>query len=167
MPSTERRIFLGSLGTVALGGLAGCSVLGSDEPPAGSLRFRNDDTLPHSISVRVTGVGARPGGRNSPEGDVAVTPEQRNLSASATAEPDSRRTYESVFTESVWYGVEFTVDGREPSDHAGETVFHPAPPDREHGFFLSGTVYDSGEFSWGVSSTQNAGRFTFGGDDGT
>ncbi len=162
----RRRTLLGSVGTVALGGLAGCSSLGTQEPPAGSLRFENDHDLPHSITVRVTGVGARPGDDNSPEGEVAAPPNQRTLTASTTVSPGDRRTYESVFTEPVWYAVQFTVDDREPSNNTGSTTFHPAPPDRRYGHFLSGTVYESGGFSWGISSTENPGRFTFGSDGG-
>lgn len=162
MLTIERRGFLASLGTIAISGLAGCSLLQSESPPAGSLRFVNNSNLPHSITVRVTDVGAYIGEQsNSPEGDVAVPPIQRNLTASTTVSPDDRQTYEGVFTSSVWYAVQFVVDGREPENETGIVTFHPAPPNREYGTFLSGRIHEYGEFSWAITSTENAGSFTF------
>lgn len=121
----------------------------------------NNSDLPHSITVRVTDVGAYIGEQsNSPEGNVAVPPTQRNLTASTTVSPDDRQTYEGVFASPVWYTVQFTVDGREPANESGTVTFHPAPPDREYGNFLSGRVSESGEFSWVLTTTENAGSFT-------
>ena len=156
----DRRAVLASFGSLAIGGFAGCSTGRSERPPAGSLRFANDDDVPHSLTVRVTDVGSSPGdGPGTVEGDPTAPPAQRNLSASTTVQPDSRRTYEGVFTEPVWYAVRFTLDGRPPEDDAEVTSFHPAPSDGEPGAFLTGKVYASGEFSWVVSSTENAGPF--------
>jgi len=160
VPSTSRRTLLASLGSVAVGGLAGCASLRSDRPPAGSLRFENDHDLPHAITMRVTDVGSDPGnGPDAVVGDPVVTPAQRNLTASTTVEPGERRTYEGVFTEPVWYAVAFMVDGRAPANDAGVTAFHPAPSTDERGSFLSGSVYASGDFSWVVSSTGDDGPF--------
>lgn len=157
MPSTRRR-FLGTLGAGALAGLAGCSLSPSEEPPAGSLRFENRHDVPHSITMRVTGVGTQPGDPGSPEGDVAVRPSQRNLTSSTAVEPDTQRTYDDVFTEPVWYGIEFTVDDHTP-EHGGRVSYNPAP-ENSTGRYLTAVVYASGEFSWQISSTETAGRFT-------
>ena len=103
MPSPTRRSLLTALGTVTVGSLAGCTELFDDSPPAGSLRFENSHTLPHSIRFEVTGVGAEPGeGAGDVTGDVIAPPTQRNLTASATVSPGDTETYESVFTEPVW-----------------------------------------------------------------
>lgn len=77
-----------------------------------SLRFVNDDeTVPHSITMRVTDVGTTPGEEAySVTGRTTAPPAQRNLTASTTLEPGDSETYDSVFTESVWYAIEFTVD---------------------------------------------------------
>lgn len=160
MPSTDRRSLLASLSTLPALCLAGCSVVQSTRPPAGSLRFENDDRLPHAITVRVVDVGSEPGEEpGSTVGTVTVPPAQRTLTASTTVAPGERLTYEEVFTESVWYAVQFEVDGLEPADDAGTTTFHPTPPGRESGRFLSGTVFQSGDFSWGIGGTDDLGRF--------
>lgn len=160
MPSIHRRTFLTSVGSVALAGLAGCSTGGSESPPAGSLRFVNEHTVPHAITMRVSGVGSTPEDTSGPgDGDPIVPPAQRELTASTTVPPESSQTYESVFTESVWYGVEFTVDGELPEDDAGETSYRPAPTADEAGNILVGKVYPSGEFSWVISTTDNPGAF--------
>ncbi|MFC4553067.1 MULTISPECIES: hypothetical protein [Halorussus] len=160
MPSANRRLLLTSLGSVAVGSLAGCTGVTSDELPAGSLRFENEHELPHVIAMRVTDIGSGPGdGPGAVVGHPSVVPAQRNLSASASVEPGESKTYEGVFTEPVWYAVQFTVDGRKPHEETCATVFHPAPANEKDGTFLSGKVYDSGEFSWVVSSTENEGSF--------
>ncbi|MFB6087937.1 MAG: hypothetical protein ABEJ85_05395 [Haloarculaceae archaeon] len=160
MPSTTRRSVLASLGAVAVGSIAGCNAVGSADPPAGSLRFVNDHDLPHAIRMEVTDVGDAPGdGPAAVTGDPIVPPAQRTLTASTVVDPGETQTYESVFTEPVWYAVQFTVDGREPENDAGITAFHPAPADGESGSTLTGKVYSSGEFSWVVGSTENPGPF--------
>ena len=165
VPSTRRRL-LASLGAAALGGLAGCSALGAGEPPAGSLRFRNDHSVPHEISLRVLDVGAEPGeGPGEVTGRSPAPRPQRRLTTTATVRPGETQTYEGVFTYADWYGVQFTVDGAEPENDAGRTAFNPAPADREYGNFLVGRVYESGGFSWVVSTTRNPGAFEFGGTD--
>jgi hypothetical protein len=158
MPPTRRRDVLAALGTAAVGGLAGCADLLSDRPPAGSLRFENDHDLPHVVSVRVTDVGAEVGdGPGAVTGDVVVPPAQRRLSAAASVEPGARRTYEATFTDPVWYAVEFEVDGREPPNDTGRVAFNPAPDGEDTYRFLAGRVFESGEFGWVVSSTDDAG----------
>lgn len=160
MPSIRRRSVLGAVGTVVLGSLAGCSALSDDRPPAGSLRFVNDDDLPHVISIRVTGVGSEPGEEpGAVTGDVIAPPSQRSLEASASIEPGEQHTYQTVFTEPVWYGIQFTLDGDIPENDTGTTVFHPVPPDADSGRFLVGRVGADGEFSWTISSTNNTGPF--------
>lgn len=160
MPSTSRRSLLASLGTVTVAGLAGCSLGRNDRPPAGGLQFVNDHDLPHAVSMRVTGVGTEPGdGPSEVRGDPVVPQPQRQLSASTVVQPGETQTYETIFTEEVVYGVEFTLDGELPEDNAGQITFTPAPDDGERGYFLGGKVYQSGEFSWVVSSTGNPGPF--------
>lgn len=160
MSSLDRRTVLASLGTVIISGTAGCASLSSRSAPAGSLRFENEHALPHSIRIEVTGVGAEPGERpGEVTGDVIAPPMQRNLTASTVVRPDDSETYESVFTESVWYSVQFTLDGQRPENGAGKTSYHPSPPDRETGEILTGKVYESGEFSWVISTTDNPGSF--------
>ncbi len=161
MPSISRRSVLASLGTATVGSLAGCGGFSDQSPPAGSLRFENDHTVPHAIRVKVTGVGAEP--REGPGGvteTVTVPKPQRTLTASTTVAPGESKTFESVFTESAWYGVQFTLDGDRPADNAGTTRFNPAAADGGTWEILAGHVYESGEFSWEVHTTNNAGSFS-------
>lgn len=162
MPST-RRAFLTAAGTTVMATLAGCSDLsGSDEPPAGSLRFANDHSVPHAIRLSVVDVGGAPGddsGAVQGEPDSPVPPSLRTLTATATVDPGETTVYGDVFREPLWYAVRFDLDGERPEDGAGETAFHPAPPDRDRGNVLGGEVSMGGEFSWVVSSTGNLGRF--------
>lgn len=160
MPSIDRRTYLSSLEAVTIGSLAGCTAITEQSPPAGSLRFVNDSTLPHSIRVEVTGVGAEPGdGTGGVTGDVIAPPMQRTLTASSVVSPDETETYESAFTEPVWYGIQFWLDGEIPEDNAGTTRFNPAAADGGTWEFLIGHVYESGEFSWEVHTTDNTGPF--------
>lgn len=102
----------------------------SDDLPAESLQFVNDHDLPHSIAMRVTGVGTRPGdGPNEVETNPAVPRTQRELTASTVVQPGTTQTFEEVFTYDVWYGIEFTVDDDRPEDNAGLVWFNPAPTD--------------------------------------
>jgi len=160
MPPVDRRSLLAAFGSAAVAGAAGCSSVLSDEPPAGSLRFVNEHSVPHSIAIRVTDVGTEPGdGPGAVDGDPVVPPAQRELTAATAIEPGEQSTYESVFTEPVWYAVQFTVDGQEPENETGTTAFRPSPTDRAAGNTLSAKISRSGEFSWIVSSTDNAGSF--------
>jgi hypothetical protein len=160
MPSTNRRTVLATLGTVSLGGLAGCSFRQSDEHPAGSLTFANKSDLPHSITMRVTDVGEEPGEQPySVTGETTTRPAQRTLTASTTISPGARETYEGVFTEPVWYAIQFTADGQTPPDSSGRVVYSPAPDTDSTGRTLRGTIGSNGEFRWGISATENAGRF--------
>ena len=163
MPSTTRRALLAALGTAGGAGLAGCSGLGTggtDDPPAGSLRFENDHDLPHAVSMRVTGVGTEPGdGPSEVTGEPIVPNTQRELSATTVVEPGETQVYEGIFAEAVWYGVAFTLDGDPPEDEAGHVQFYPAPTDGERGAILGARIDRAGKLSWVVSSTGNPGRF--------
>ncbi|WP_440992268.1 hypothetical protein [Haloarchaeobius baliensis] len=157
----NRRSLLTSLGTLGVTGVAGCSGLLDEDVPAGSLRFENRDSLPHVIGMSVVDVGSdSETGSDGYDvtGEVTVRPGQRELTASQSVAPGETRTFRDVFTESVYYLVEFTLDGEHPED-GGTIPFNPSPPDREYDNVLGGVVYASGEFSWQVSSTDNPGRF--------
>ncbi len=158
MPVGDRRTVLATLGWLTLGTTGGCLSWFDPPVPAGSLRFRNDHHLPHTIRLAVTGVGEAPGdGPGNVTGDVIVPPAQRELTSASTLEPGETETYEEVFAEPVYYGIQFELDGEEPGEDAGTVVFNPAPPDGDGGQFLEGRVYESGEFSWVVSGTDNMG----------
>lgn len=160
MPSPNRRTVLTALGTVTVGSLPGCAYLSDDSPPAGSLRFTNDHDLPHSIRMEVTGVGADPGeGAGEVTGDVIAPPAQRNLTAFTAVGPADTETYENVFTEPVWHGVQFLLDGEIPENTAGTTVFNPSDADGGSWEILTGKIYESGDFSWVISTTDNPGEF--------
>ena len=160
MVAMNRRAVLATMGTVALGGVAGCSSFTSDGPPAGSLQFVNEHSVPHAISVRVTDVGSSTGDDpREVEGDPIVPSTQRELTASTVVEPGESQTYEGAFTEPVWYAVRFTVDGSEPEDDTGVVAWTPAPPDDDRGNVLSGNVTPSGGFTWVITRTENRGRF--------
>jgi hypothetical protein len=155
----NRRSFLASAGLCVLGATAGCALPESTGPPAGSLRFANEHSVPHDIAMRVTGVGSESGDApGAVEGDPIVPPPQRELTATAVLDPGETRTYEAVFTEPVWYGVEFGLDGAVP-DTGGAVTWHPAPAEGERGSYLAGRVSESGEFSWAVSATEDDGPF--------
>ena len=157
----NRRSVLASLGALGITGLTGCSEFLNDDIPAGSLQFENQDTLPHIIGISVVDVGAEPETDSdgySVSGDVPVPPQQRELTASSSVAPGETQTFKNVFTESVYYLVEFTLDGTTP-ETGGRIPFNPSPSDREYDNVLGGVVYASGEFSYQVRSTDNAGRF--------
>ncbi|ERG97767.1 MAG: hypothetical protein J07HQX50_01795 [Haloquadratum sp. J07HQX50] len=157
----NRRALLASLSSLGLVGIAGCSSLQQDDIPAGSLQFENQDDLPHVIGMSVIDIGTEAetdADRYSISGNVTVRPQQRELTASSSIAPGETQTFRNVFTESVYYLVEFTLDGDLP-ETGGRVPFNPSPPDREYDNVLRGVVYPSGEFSWEVSTTDNAGRF--------
>ncbi|WP_254824061.1 hypothetical protein [Haloglomus halophilum] len=163
-PSTSRRRFLAALGTTATATLAGCSALtgSGDDPPAGSLRFENRHSVPHSIRVEVAGVGTAPGdgqGEVQGEPDPPVRESQRTLTATGAVDPEETALYERVFTAPVWYAVRFRLDGKRLEDGAGTVAFGPAPGDDERGSFLGAEVSETGEFTWVVTSTGNPGPF--------
>jgi len=142
-------------------GLAGCSSLQQGDVPAGSLQFENQDDLPHVIGMSVIDIGTEAGtdaDGYSVSCEATVRPQQRELTTSSSIAPGETQTFQDVFTESVYYLLEFTLDGDLP-ETGGKVPFNPSPPDREYDNFLGGVVYASGEFSWEVSTTDNAGRF--------
>ncbi|MFD1513334.1 hypothetical protein [Halomarina rubra] len=162
----NRRALLAMVGALGASTLAGCSTFGDADLPAGTLRFVNDDDLPHTVGFEVTAVGAEPGddGPGSVTGDAdAVVPErQRELTASVALDAGESRTYEDVFAYPVWYGVRFTVDGEDPDNDSGRTAYNPAPPDWDTGRVLGGRVYEDGDLGYFVSGTSNPGSFTLG-----
>lgn len=157
----NRRALLTSLSSLGLVGLAGCSGLQQDHIPAGSLQLENQDDLPHVIGMSVIDIGIEAETDTngySVSGEATVRPQQRELTTSSSTAPGETQTFQNVFTESVYYLIEFTLDGDIP-ETGGRVPFNPSPPDREYDNFLGGVVYASGEFSWEVSATDNAGRF--------
>lgn len=156
----NRRSFLAAASTSVLMGIAGCSSWVERNTPAGSLRFVNDHRVPHSFTMRVTDVGTEPGtDAGAVTGEPIVAESQATLTAGTSVPPGEQVVYEDVFTESVWYAVEFLIDGQVPASKTGVTAFRPSPTDQADGKILGGTVSPSGEFSWTVSSTDNPGRF--------
>lgn len=163
MPSLNRRAFLATLGASTIGSFAGCSTVGDDEPPAGSLQFTNQDSLPHAIQLAVTDVGSEINNETGTvAGEVTVPAPQRNLTATEQLSPEESTTYTDVFTEPVWYAVECTVDRRQSSDREVKTqaIFHPAPPEREYVNYLQALLRDSGRIELAVVTTDNTGRYT-------
>ncbi|WP_082238223.1 hypothetical protein [Halorubrum tebenquichense] len=165
MPSLRRRSFLKAVGIAGTGvSVAGCSEIRSTEspedPPAGSLNFRNDHSVPHEISVEVldmgTTIGERVDGHDTVTGTPDVVVPQRDLTATAVVEPGEARTYEAVFESQVWYDVRFTLDDEYPGEDSARTVFKPVHPDADiTGRTLEGRVSEGGEFSWAVSAIGN------------
>jgi len=157
----DRRTFLTSLGTLGVSGLAGCSQFLNGDVPAGSLQFENQSDLPHIIGISVVDVGAESESAAdgySVSGNVTVPPQQQTLTASASVAPGETKTFENIFTESVYYLVEFTLDGTTP-DTGGPVPYNPSPSGRQHHAIIMGVVYPSGEFSYVNRSTDNAGIF--------
>jgi hypothetical protein len=163
MPSLNRRTFLATLGASTIGSFAGCSTTANDKPPAGSLQFTNQDSLPHAIQLAVTDVGSELNNEaGTVAGEVTVPAPQRNLTATEQLSSEESTTYTDVFTEPVWYAVECTVDGRQSSDREVMTqaIFHPAPPEREYVNYLQALLRDSGRVELAVVTTDNTGRYT-------
>lgn len=157
----NRRALLASVSVLSVSGLAGCASFQNDDIPAGSLQFENQDNLPHVIGISVVDVGTEAETDSdgySVSGDVTVPPEQRELTASSSVPPGETQTFRHIFTDSVYYLVEFTLDGNRP-ETGGRVPFNPSPANGKADHILGGVVYASGEFSWKVSATENAGRF--------
>ena len=163
MPSLSRRSLLKAVGITGTSiSVAGCSEIGStdsaEDPPAGSLTFRNRHSVPHEIGLEVLDVGTEIGERVDGHDTVTGTPDavvpQRDLTATAVLEPGQTRTYESVFETEVWYDIRFTLDDEYPGEDLARTVFKPVRPNADTtGRMLTGRVLDGGEFSWSVSVT--------------
>jgi len=80
MASTHRRSFLRVAGIIGVStSLAGCSGIGlmdsSEDLPAGSLKFDNDHTVPHEISIEVLNVGTSKGERRDGHDTITGTPD--------------------------------------------------------------------------------------------
>ena len=163
MPPLNRRAFLATLGASTIASFAGCSTVGNDDPPAGSLQFTNQDSLPHAIRVAVMNVGSELNNKTGTvAGEVTVPAPQRNLTATEQLSSEESTTYTDVFTAPVWYRVKCTVDRRQSSDREAMTqaIFHPAPPERGYVNYLQALVRDSGRLELAVVTTDNTGRYT-------
>jgi hypothetical protein len=163
--TTRRRSFLRIVAAaVATGFLPGCfGSESSDGPPAGSLAFRNMDSVPHQIAVEVLDVGTELGPRKNGHFTVTGTPDepvfQKDLTSTTVAEPDEEQTYESVFQSAVHFDVRFTIDGEYPGEDRARTVFVPFQQGSENGNILVGQVDDCGGFGWVIEATDNLGTF--------
>jgi hypothetical protein len=160
MPSPTRRDLITSLGTVGLVSLAGCSTFGSEDIPAGSLQFVNEDVLSHEFTMQVTNVGTEYDQEaGQVVGDPAVPRALRERRTTAILAAGSTRTYEDIFTEPIWYTIQFTVDGEVP-DPGGQVSVHPAPNGDDRGTYVGAKVFEYGEFTWVVTATDNPGSFS-------
>jgi hypothetical protein len=159
MPSTTRRALLASLGTAGLASLAGCSLIASEDVPAGSLQFVNEDVLSHEFTMEIADVGTEYDREaDTVVGDPAVLRPLIGRRTTAVVDADTTRTYQAIFTEPIWYTVRFTVDGEVP-ERGGLVSFHPAPSDGERGTYVGARVFEYGDFSPVVSATDNPGPF--------
>jgi len=159
----NRRTLLATLGTTVSGSLAGCRTITDEAPPAGSLRFTNQDSLPHTIQLSVTDVGSELNADTGTlTGTVTVPAPQRNLTATEQLSPETSTEYTDVFTDPVWYEIECTVDHRQTADREvmAQALFHPAPPERTYVNYLHALLRDSGRIELAVITTENTGRYT-------
>ncbi|WP_157526167.1 hypothetical protein [Halorientalis sp. IM1011] len=120
-------------------GLSGCPEIRTSDQPnesavgsAGSLGFANLHELPHTIGVEVI------------ETSDPVPESQRTLSSSVSLKPDDRLLIPDVFTESVTYSLQLTLDGTAP-DEGGTPTFNPFATTPT---FLSLFVDRSGTLVW-------------------
>lgn len=155
-----RRAVLAGAGVAITGTLAGCSgrSAGGDEPPAGSLRLTNRDTLPHEIRVAITDVGtARGETGHGVTGDPEI-PGDPGFVTTATLQPDTSETYESAYPLAIWYAVEIRIDDR--ADRADTVAFNPVPDDAERGRYFGATAGNGGGLGWSIAATDDPGTFT-------
>ncbi|WP_170830605.1 hypothetical protein [Halogranum gelatinilyticum] len=150
MPS--RRAFMSSISLGSIAGLAGCSAF-DETPDQGSIRLVNDQVVPHEISLQVVDVGSRQG--NAPgevAGSVNVVAAQRNLSLTVVLPPGETKTYSDVFTEPVWYAIQFEMDDNEPVRADPRMAYNPSNSvgDCNSGSFVEVSVSDDGNFWWEV-----------------
>jgi len=133
----------------------------SEDLPAGSLKFDNDHTVPHEISIEVLNVGTSKGERRDGHDTVTGTPDTavpneislRQLSLN----PDKHRPMNpcSSHESGMTFDSHSTTSTRED---LGRTVFHPnSSSDETTGQILGGNVSDGGELSWQISTTDNLG----------
>lgn len=150
-----RRTLLGTAAGGATLALAGCTG-GESGPPAGSVKFRHDADLPHSLSIHVTDVGIGVGeGDAEVVGDPPVGEPQRTLSTALTLDPGDEVSYESVFTEPFWYRIALRVDGQQPVDEDPAIRFNPAPDGATDGRYLTLRFVGAEELDWSIASTEN------------
>lgn len=155
----KRRALLG-LSAGAFVGVAGCSTSDQSDPPAGSLRFSNQDDLPHAIRLVVSGAGAERGEeRGTVTGDPPGMVSQPSFTTTAVLEPKTEQVYEDVFTAPAYYAARHTVDNEEPENNPARIAFNPAPRDRERGGILEVTIKQDGVFGWVITYTSNLGPF--------
>jgi hypothetical protein len=91
-------------------------------------------------------------------GDPPVPQAIAERRTTVVVDPETTQAYEAVFTEPVWYTVQFTIDGEVP-EHGGRVSFHPPPNDGKRGTYLGAKVFEGGRFTGVVSGTDNSGPF--------
>ncbi|TMT77889.1 hypothetical protein E2L06_17930 [Haloterrigena sp. H1] len=156
----NRRTLLTTLGVLSVSGFAGCSQFRNDDAPAGSLQFENRDNFPHNIGISLIDIGAESettADGYTVSGNVTVPPQQRTLTATSSMDPGETQTFENIFTESVYYLVEFTLDSTTPGENS-RVPFNPSPSEREY-YTVAGVVDSFGEISRVVRATDNPGMF--------
>jgi hypothetical protein len=162
MPSTTRRSFVAALAGAGFGGFAGCNALGSEDVPAGSLELINRDTLPHEIAMKITDVGTEyDEDAQEVVGDPMVPQPLTERRTTAVLDADTTRTYDAIFTESVWYTVQFTIDGEAITEPDGKVSFYPGPRTNSTvaGEYLTAGVLENGGKTLVVAGTSNRGPF--------
>ncbi|WP_092662203.1 hypothetical protein [Halorientalis persicus] len=153
---------MATLAAAGFGGIAGCSALGSEDVPAGSLELVNRDTLPHEIAMEITDVGTEyEEDAREVVGDPIVPQPLTERRTTAILQADTTRTYEAIFTEPVWYTVRFTIDGEVVTEPDGKVSFYPGPRNDSSvaGEYLRAGVLENGEKTLVVAGTSNRGPF--------
>jgi len=153
---------MATLGAIGFASAAGCNGLGSEAVPAGSLQLVNQDSLPHEIVMEITDVGNEyDEGAGEVVGDPNVPQYLTERRTTAVLEADTSRTYEAIFSEPVWYTVQFTIDGEVAPEPDGRVSSYPGPLAESNvaGEYLRAGVLENGEKSLVVSGTDNSGPF--------
>lgn len=151
MISINRRTLCKTIGTLTTISISGCSAMQNenDSPSVGSLGFANNDRLPHTLGVQVINVPEK----YSVEGETKGVPtSQQNLHTSISLRSGEKIVIPNVFTESVAYKLQFTIDGHTPED-AKEVMFNPYRNGEE--FYVSIEANDGGSAAWHITAVGN------------
>jgi hypothetical protein len=122
----------------------------------------NRDTLPHEIAMEVTDIGNEyDEDTREVVGDPIVPQPLTERRTTAVLQPDTTQTYEGIFTEPVWYTVQFTVDGEVVTEPDGEVSFYPGPRNDSSvaGEYLRAGVLENGQKTLVVAGTSDSGSF--------